>query len=278
MTQSLPASPRGLIVAAVAFDDKLEAVLETGAALARRFDLELRIVNVVGSLTPTFLYADAASSWQEMAGRQDLMRDAAHDVRARLAARLGSLGLGERGGVDAIFGAPDSAVIDYAKIADDLEPSTEEAVRRAFEIGRLLGGRVRQLHVHGDFRELAHRIGHSKSEISALARCEREARVEALERRAVAQRKLAEEQEVEVELDVRMGDVPTEIEASIREFEPDLVVFGRHKILRSRPFLIGRMPFQTMLKARRPVLVVPAAEQLYANLPTLGSVPAGAAR
>lgn len=52
-----------------------------------------------------------------------------------------------------------------------------------------------------------------------------------------------------------------------RTVDPDIVVFGRHRMLKAKPYLIGRMGFRAMLEARRPVLMVPPQEQLYAALP-----------
>jgi hypothetical protein len=61
---------------------------------------------------------------------------------------------------------------------------------------------------------------------------------------------------------MRTGKVADELHEAAQEFAPDLIVFGRHRLLRARPFLIGRMPFRTMVHERRAVLLVPSASEL----------------
>ncbi len=62
-----------------------------------------------------------------------------------------------------------------------------------------------------------------------------------------------------VEFDLRRGIVADEIGKAARDHAADLLVFGRHRLLHTRPFLIGRMPVSAMLSAHRPIAVVPAA-------------------
>ena len=69
-----------------------------------------------------------------------------------------------------------------------------------------------------------------------------------------------------IESDIRSGNVLKELHTSIVEFNPDLIVFGRHHALKTRPYLMGRVPFRTMLLEKKAVLVVPPADALYANL------------
>jgi nucleotide-binding universal stress UspA family protein len=57
--------------------------------------------------------------------------------------------------------------------------------------------------------------------------------------------------------DVATGGVDPELERVVRTFKPDLLVFGRHHALRTKPFNIGRLPFRAMLSYGKPVLVVP---------------------
>lgn len=169
-------------------------------------------------------------------------------------------------------------------VADDLRESTGEAVRKAYELAAQLGGAsVRQVHVHGDFRELIRdywqdfkertpglRSGESKT-LESLWNDEYELRKDRLSKHGMPFRALAERAGAKVDLDVRTGSVHEQLHASIQEFSPDLLVFGRHRILRAKPFLVGRMTAKAMLEERRPVLSVPAEADLYAKLPFPGA-------
>ncbi len=165
-------------------------------------------------------------------------------------------------------------------IADDLTETTQEAVRMGYEIASgLEHAEVRQTYIHGDFRELLRsRWEEFKSRFpdkdcgtltpDSLWETEQQTLLAKATAQGAPFRKKAELAHVKINLDVRTGtDVPEEFRNVAKEFAPDLVVFGRHRLLRSRPFLIGRMPFRTMLQLRQPVLVVPPTSELYARLP-----------
>lgn len=141
-------------------------------------------------------------------------------------------------------------------IADDLEAGSEEAVRRAFDLAmRLPANRVRLVHAHGNhqaplpgeesFRERDH-----------------DARRLKLTARGQPFRGLLPAS-VPVEIDIREGAVGVELAAAVADFQPDILVFGRHKALKIRPFLIGKVPFRQMLKSSCAVLVVPPPKELY---------------
>ena len=164
-------------------------------------------------------------------------------------------------------------------LADDLEPSTSEAARRTFELAAHLDGSVvRHLHVHGDFRELIRdswldwtsrypALTSGAESPEALLDAEYHARLDKLAAQGLPYRDRAIEAGVTVQTDVRLGRVQEQIDDAIKEFDPHLLVFGRHRLFRTRPFLMGRMPTHAMLAGRRSVLLVPPAEALYANLP-----------
>ncbi len=169
-------------------------------------------------------------------------------------------------------------------IADDLRESTGEAVRKAYELAaRLDGARVRQVHVHGDFRELIRDYWQDFKErtpglrsngdhpLEDLWGAEYELRKDRLAKQGMPFRALAESAGCQVELDVRTGSVHEQLHASVQEFTPDLLVFGRHRILRAKPFLVGRMTAKAMLEEKKPVLCVPSESDLYARLPFPGA-------
>jgi nucleotide-binding universal stress UspA family protein len=164
-------------------------------------------------------------------------------------------------------------------IADDLQTSTREATLKGFEMAALFPkSHIRHVHVHGDFREaltdtwrdIKDKIPGLKTENvtpETIWRDEYEARLHALTRQSLPFRRLAEKADVFIEPDIRTGKVQEEIHNVIQEFDPDLCVFGRHRLVRTKPFLIGRMPLRTMIEEERAILVVPPKEDLYAALP-----------
>ncbi len=164
-------------------------------------------------------------------------------------------------------------------LADDLQPTSEEAARKAFELAAFIGPcLVRHVHIHGDFREVLkdtwvdlkaqHPALRGTAESSEdLLREEYEARLTALKGRGGTMRGEATEAGAKIELDIRTGSVAKNLLEEIEETSPDLVVFGRHRALKAKPFLIGRMSFRAMLVSRRPLLLVPPHDQLYAPMP-----------
>lgn len=167
-------------------------------------------------------------------------------------------------------------------LADDLQPASEEAARKAFELAvNLPGSRVRHLHVHGDFRELLRHMWldlktrhpvlqkAGESPEDTLKR-EYEARVAALQNRGGHYRKAACDKGSCVEPDVRTGDVHEILDDEIADVDPNLIVFGRHRTLKAKPFLIGRISLRAMLHAKRPIVVVPPHDELYAPMPFPG--------
>lgn len=169
-------------------------------------------------------------------------------------------------------------------VADDLRESTGEAVRKAYELASQLDSPViRQAHVHGDFRELIRDYwqdfkertpglrGDGDKTLENLWSDEYQLRKDRLAKHGMPFRAKAEAAGTRVELDVRTGSVHEQLHAAVQEFEPDLLVFGRHRILRAKPFLVGRMTAKAMLEERKPVLSVPAESDLYAKLPFPGA-------
>lgn len=166
-------------------------------------------------------------------------------------------------------------------VADDLQPDTEEAVRRGYELAAKLGKgtKLQHLHVHGDFREalgavwseirtaVEARLGTTEGARDRILAAESAARLERLAERPGAFAADAQAAGVEVKRVCELGQVGEEIHDAATDMDADLLVFGRHKWLRARPFVIGRVPLTAMLKAGRPLLVVPAGKDFYAPFP-----------
>ncbi|TWW09384.1 hypothetical protein E3A20_14860 [Planctomyces bekefii] len=164
-------------------------------------------------------------------------------------------------------------------LADDLRDASIGAVRRSYELAaKLPGSRVRHLHVHGDFRELMREKWQDLSDTIPALKTNAQspdgiwaedhaARLKAMRDRGAAELLAAEARKVPVEIDIRTGNVPEELHATAVDFQPDLLVFGRHKFFKTRPYLIGRMSFRSMFMERRPVLIVPPPSEVYAPMP-----------
>jgi len=172
------------------------------------------------------------------------------------------------------------AALDFAKpgfhilLGDDLQDASHEAVLKAYELATRMGREtcLHHVHVHSLVRAL---IGNGltlkpnepNATIEDQLDRENEVRAAKLKERADTWLGRAKEAGVNITVDVRVGNVQAEITAAAGDFVPDLYIFGRHRLFRARPFLIGRMPFRTMLAERRAVLLVPPTQELYARLP-----------
>lgn len=154
-------------------------------------------------------------------------------------------------------------------VADDLSDHSEAAVMTAFDFAAALG-RVALKHIHVNSLteenlkislEAATAASHagslrvlSSGEIYHMA-------IQALEtkirNRAPGRKTLLDAANGAYEARVVTGDVVDEIHKTVQETNPDLLVFGRHRAFRRKPFLIGQVPFHAMLLPSKPVLVVP---------------------
>lgn len=334
--QTLPGSPRGVLVAAVAFDDQTDSLLETAVSLAERFDMEVRFVNVLDNLAMDPWVMEMPGNYMSMPIYRETQEKMVRERRKMLIELVDRVRLKarERAVAEVVSGDVPDSLIAYAKLhranliltacssasyritpkgfstalslmadaplpvlvvnrerplnfsaaslrlllADDLQASTNEAAIRTYELAMRLGRcRVRQVHVHGDFREL---IKESWSDLAGRYPGLSDASAsddptafatkkitDNLQARGLPYRQQAEQRGATLELDVRTGPVHDEIHQACQDFDPDLLIFGRHKFFRSRPFLVGRMSFRAMLHDQRPILLVPPSESLYANLP-----------
>ena len=155
-------------------------------------------------------------------------------------------------------------------VCDDLEPGSLGAVRTAYEWAtRLANVALTQLHIHGDLREVlqdywSDLVAHTPylkerfaTPEALWSEHERE-RLAALQARAGQPGERAHAAGVAITQSSRFANnIREEIKLTIEESAPDLIVFGRHKLLKPRPFMLGRLPFHTMLEFECPILVVP---------------------
>jgi nucleotide-binding universal stress UspA family protein len=189
-----------------------------------------------------------------------------------------------------VLAVPNNHALDFAKapfrmlIADDLLESTQEAARKAYEFAASLSScHLRHVHVHGDLAERVRHLWQNlvgraasalgediTSEEEAVA-AEFKARKERLTRQGYPFTSEPARRGVSVEIDMRSGAVESELSAAIKDSDADVVIFGRHRLLHTRPLLIGRMPFHAMLRANCGVLMVPPRAELYAAIPFPGA-------
>ncbi|MEN9834429.1 MAG: hypothetical protein RL011_622 [Pseudomonadota bacterium] len=186
-----------------------------------------------------------------------------------------------------VMAVPHSKAIDFSKhnlrllLADDLQDATREATRKAYEFAASApGSHLRHVHVFADLQEkLRHAweiikershlqyggVGPA-SEDEVLAQ-EIKSRKEKLRAQAQPYARAAEDQRVTIEYDLRSGSVERELNTALADHSPDIVFFGRHRIIHTRPMLIGRMSFRAMLHSGSAVVVVPPRSELYAAMP-----------
>lgn len=332
-------TPRGSFVAAVGFDRQADTLVRTAVELARRFDLEIHLVNVtetmiyepmIGDLPGYYTIPGLVAEREQFLvdqRQQDLQRikdqiegevpvtvkavigDTVRSLISEAEARRANflltacnpseyrllyrgfstaLGLMHEAPFPVLTVSDETPLALDKKgvkmlVADDLRESTGEAVRKAYELAaRLDSPVVRQVHVHGDFRELIRDYWHDFKErtpgirtdgktLESLWNDEYQLRKDRLAKHGAPFKTLAERAGAQVELDVRTGAVHEQLHAAVQEFGPDLLVFGRHRLLRAKPFLVGRMTAKAMLEERKPVLSVPSESDLYAKLPFPGS-------
>ncbi len=186
-----------------------------------------------------------------------------------------------------IIAVPHSRALDFAKphlrllLADDLQDSTKEATRKAYEFAASVpGSHLRHVHVFADLQEkLRHawQVIKERSHLQyggvgpttedELLGLEIKSRKEKLRAQALPFARAAEEHRVKIEYDLRSGGVERELNAALIDHAPDLVFFGRHRLIHTRPMLIGRVSFRAMLQSGTAVVVVPPRSELYAAVP-----------
>ncbi len=154
-------------------------------------------------------------------------------------------------------------------LADDMSPEAESAVALAFDLGTLSGRTVlHHLHVNGmtpeNLRsglETAAAASHtpidtSKSFGDVFSALDRHLQ-DQLAARAAPFREYLEAAGGLYVPEVLTGNVKTELAAYVDAVRPDVLIFGRHRTLHTRPFFLGRLPFAAMMALHKPLVVVP---------------------
>lgn len=154
-------------------------------------------------------------------------------------------------------------------LADDLSPQSEAAVAFAFDFAAAFGrATLHHLHINGltleglrSGLETAAAAGHTMLDSDRAVGSVFEAVMaqyhEELRLRAAGLRDYLDAAGGVYQATVRSGQVRAELAAFVDANDPDVLVFGRHQSVHTRPFFLGRLPYGAMLSFQRPVIVVP---------------------
>jgi nucleotide-binding universal stress UspA family protein len=132
-------------------------------------------------------------------------------------------------------------------IADDLKGDSIPVVRQGLSLAAQLGScKVEHLHVV-EYSPLTFFKIDGKIDLQRACKEEMKSRSEGF---------LQSMPGIEYQVNVQFGDVEDTIQNMLEGHEETLIVFGRHKTFKFRPFAIGRMTANAMLELKRPVLLV----------------------
>lgn len=153
-----------------------------------------------------------------------------------------------------------------AVLADDLKPESDTGVLVAYEWVTALGS-TELFHVHANQMT---KEGLKEALISAAAAAHTPegamdpesvwtaamASIEdKLNARAPGRKHLLEARAGKVTTKILQGEPVESILKFADDIKADMLLFGRHRTWRRKPFAIGQLPFHAMLKSRRPVLI-----------------------
>lgn len=153
-----------------------------------------------------------------------------------------------------------------AVLADDLKPESDSGVFVAYEWATALGStELFHLHVNQMSKEslkealvsaaaAAHTPEGAMDPESVWTAAMRSIE-DKLKARAPGRRHLLEARGGQVNVKLLQGDPVDAILKFADDLKADMLLFGRHRTWRRKPFAIGQLPFHAMLKSRRPVLI-----------------------
>jgi nucleotide-binding universal stress UspA family protein len=132
-------------------------------------------------------------------------------------------------------------------IADDLKEDSVAVVRQGLSFASQLGPcKVEHLHIIEQTPLTFYKID---AKIDLQRACQEE-----MKQRSQDFLRLIPD--MEYHANIYFGDVADTLHQILEDRRITLLVFGRHKTFKSRPFAIGRMTANAMLELKRPVLLV----------------------
>lgn len=164
---------------------------------------------------------------------------------------------------------------DHIKLllADDLAPESERIVPTTFNFaGNLCHPELVHLHVNSvgaehlhDALTTAFASLHTEIDPGTASKDVAGAMQSAMEKglldRLPANRGAFENAGGTYQAKITVGQAADGVNSEADKLKADMVVFGRHQTFHRRPFLIGRMPFHSMLSHRHAVMVVPLEQR-----------------
>jgi len=153
-----------------------------------------------------------------------------------------------------------------AVLADDLKPESDSGVMIAYEWAAALGS-TELIHVHVNQMT---KDGLKEAMVSAAAAAHTpegamdpetvwtaalKSIEDKLKNRAPGRKHLIEARQGRVETKLLQGDPVDSVLKLAEDAKADMMIFGRHRTWRRKPFAVGQLPFHSMLRSHRPVLV-----------------------
>jgi nucleotide-binding universal stress UspA family protein len=153
-----------------------------------------------------------------------------------------------------------------AILADDLQPESDNGVFVAYEWVAALGHtELNHVHVNQLSKEdlqdaltAAAAAAHTPEgalNLDTVWTAAMKSVEEKLVSRAPGRKHLVEARGGSVKTTLLQGDPVDTILKLADEIKADLMIFGRHRTWRRKPFAVGQLPFHSMLRSRRPVLI-----------------------
>jgi nucleotide-binding universal stress UspA family protein len=153
-----------------------------------------------------------------------------------------------------------------AVLADDLQPESDNGILIAYEIVAALGKtNLTHIHVNQLSKEdlqvaltTAAASSHTPEgamDVATVWDAAMKSIETKLSNRAPGRKHLIEARGGSVKTALLQGDPTESVMNYAAEAKTDLLIFGRHRTWRRKPFSVGQVPFHSMLKAHRPVLI-----------------------
>jgi len=153
-----------------------------------------------------------------------------------------------------------------AVLADDLQPESDNGVLVAYEMIAALGHtELTHAHVNQMTKDdlktaltTAAAAAHTPEgamDVDTVWSAAMKSISEKLSSRAPGRKHLIEARGGKVTTLLLQGDPTEAIMKLATDQKADLMIFGRHRTWRRKPFAVGQMPFHSMLSAHRPVLI-----------------------
>ncbi len=237
--------------------------------IARRVDKSINVsVNVLSGDGPTEVIADALASQASL-----ILAGAAAGSHRWIPKSLSTtLSLLADSPLPVMIVA-EGAELDLSKqefhflITDDLRDNSLDALKAGFNCAKMLGvKRISHVHVSGLTKDIlestlnnAMAVSHTALDAPETADTVFKAVEDGLKKQMLSRVETWLQKHEDLrdgyEAVILHGSAETEVETYAKSQELDVIVFGRHHSIHRRPFVIGQIPFNTMLSLNKPIIV-----------------------